>query len=106
MHRSRENRGIQSGCSRAAPLADESVRSVVMFDPALKVPRIIALLVLLASFTGVSSSQEARAPRPPQPFQRFAVSPSAPVRFLLSDRGRELLRHSPAPQAAGIRRAL
>jgi hypothetical protein len=77
-----------------------------MFDPAPKVPRIIALLVLVASFSTVSSSQEVRGHRPPQPFQRFAVSPSAPVRFLLSDRGRELLRHSPAPQAASIRRAL
>src|SRR3954471_6481177 len=78
-----------------------------MFDRAPKVSPLSVILLLLVSLTGISNAQEPRAMgRQPQPFQRFAVPPSAPVRFLLSARGRELLRRSPSPQAQRIRRAL
>jgi hypothetical protein len=82
-----------------------------MFDPALKVPRSavlgFALFLSLASLTVIATAQEgARSGRPPGPFQNFAASPSAPIQFLLSERGRELLRRSPTPQADAIRRSL
>ncbi len=41
-------------------------------------------------------------PRNPPPFQNFAVAPSGPVRFLLSEQGRRLLRTSPHPKARAL----
>src|SRR4051794_33259106 len=78
-----------------------------MFDRAPKVTPLSVTLLLLVSLTGIGNAQEPHATgRQPQPFQRFAVPPSAPVRFLLSARGRELLRPSPTPQPPRTRRGL
>ncbi len=49
---------------------------------------------------------EIRAPYNPGPFKRFLVSPSAPVRFLFSEKGKQLLRNSPNPEARELLRAL
>jgi hypothetical protein len=43
-----------------------------------------------------------RVPRTPPPFQNFAVAPSGPVRFLLSEQGKWLLRKSPHPKARAL----
>ena len=47
-----------------------------------------------------------KAPYNPKPFQNFVVSPSAPVRFLLSDTGKQLLRQSANPKARELLKAL
>src|SRR2546428_2433444 len=47
-----------------------------------------------------------KAPYNPKPFQNFVVSPSAPIRFLLSDTGKQLLRQSPSPKARELLKML
>jgi hypothetical protein len=71
-------------------------------------PRLLIAAVSLVSLLSLGSAgaQEARELRPPEPFQDFAAPPSAPIQFLLSERGHDLLRRSGNPQAARIRRAL
>lgn len=47
-----------------------------------------------------------KAPYNPKPFQNFVASPSAPVRFFLSDAGKAFLRQSSNPAARDILGAL
>lgn len=53
-----------------------------------------------------SISAGAYDPHNPPPFEGFLASPSAPIRFLASERGRELLSRAPGAGAKAILRAL
>jgi hypothetical protein len=69
----------------------------------------LAILVLVCTST-LSLAQPpqpiVRNPDNPPLFQRFAAPPSGIMRFMLSDRGRQILRRSRTPGAIAILKAL
>ena len=75
------------------------------------IKRSVALILLaLACSAKWSMAQPpqpiVRNPNNPPLFQRFAAPPSATLRFLLSDRGRKILKRSRTPAAIAVLKAL
>jgi hypothetical protein len=63
-------------------------------------------LVAHAQTPAVAGSTSVKAPYNPKPFQDFVVSPSSPIRFLLSERGKAFVRQRGNPGQRDLLRAL